>query len=61
MAAFGWHGPDRAILEAVCRMVGLNLVGDNLREHVAIPPNDRANRPEATPRPTVRVERDVSQ
>jgi L-lactate dehydrogenase complex protein LldG len=35
MAAFGWHGPDRSILEDVCRRVGLILVGDNLREHAA--------------------------
>ena len=35
MAAFGLHGPDRSILEDVCRRVGLILVGDNLREHAA--------------------------
>jgi L-lactate dehydrogenase complex protein LldG len=35
IAAFGWHGTDRSILENVCRRVGLNLVVDNLREHAA--------------------------
>ena len=34
MAAFGWDGQDAA-LEAACSQAGVNLVGDNLREHAA--------------------------
>ncbi len=35
MAAFGWEGQERAVLEAVCRRAGVSLVTDNLREHAA--------------------------
>lgn len=35
MAVFGWDGPERSALEDACRRVGVNLVGDNLREHAA--------------------------
>jgi L-lactate dehydrogenase complex protein LldG len=35
MAAFGWVGPDRAVLEEDCRRAGVMLVNENLREHAA--------------------------
>ena len=33
MAAFGWQGKTRGLLEAACARAGVSLVADNLREH----------------------------